>query len=168
MPESIRDEYNAKLAKANYYGQTKIIEKAYKDGITITNNRSFIAEALRQCLNSVIQGSAADMSKKAMILLGQNEELKQLGFKILFPVHDEVIVECPFKNRKRCAELMSKLMIESGADKIKVPMKCDVEAFFYWYGPDVSMEDDELTKAQYDDYVSTGKYKEAEEYIIKE
>ena len=59
-------------------------------------------------------------------------------------------------------------MIESGADKIKVPMKCDVEAFFYWYGPDVSMEDDELTKAQYDDYVSTGKYKEAEEYIIKE
>ena len=33
-------------------------------------------------------GSSADMSKKAMILLGQNEELKQLGFRMLFPVHD--------------------------------------------------------------------------------
>lgn len=32
--------------------------------------------------------SAADMSKRAMILLGQNEELKSLGFRMLFPVHD--------------------------------------------------------------------------------
>lgn len=80
--------YNDELSKANYYRQTKIIEKANEEGITITNNRSFIAEALRQCLNSVIQGSSADMSKKAMILLGQNEELKRLGFRMLFPVHD--------------------------------------------------------------------------------
>ena len=34
--------------------------------------------------------SAADMSKRAMILLGQNEELKSLGFKMLFPVHDKL------------------------------------------------------------------------------
>lgn len=73
------------------------------------------------------------MSKKAMILLGQNQELKDLGFKLLFPVHDEVIAECPFKNRKRCGELMSQLMIQSGADRIKVPMKCDVAKFFFWY-----------------------------------
>lgn len=69
------------------------------------------------------------MSKRAMILLGTNEELKQLGFKMLFPVHDEVIAECPFKNRKRCGELMSQLMIQAGAEKVSVPMKCDVERF---------------------------------------
>lgn len=28
------------------------------------------------------------MSKRAMILIGQNQELKDLGFKMLFPVHD--------------------------------------------------------------------------------
>ena len=38
----------------------------------------------------------------------------------------EVIAECPFENRKRCAELMSGLMIQAGAEKISVPMKCDV------------------------------------------
>ena len=70
------------------------------------------------------------MTKIAMIKLGTNEELKQLGFKMLFPVHDEIIAECPFENRKRCAELMSQLMIESGQEKIKVPMKCDVERIF--------------------------------------
>lgn len=32
--------------------------------------------------------SAADMSKRAMILLGTNKELKELGFRMLFPVHD--------------------------------------------------------------------------------
>lgn len=88
VPQDIKDRYNDELSKANYYRQTKIIEKANEEGITITNNRSFIAEALRQCLNSVIQGSSADMSKRAMILLGQNEELKRLGFRMLFPVHD--------------------------------------------------------------------------------
>lgn len=165
VPQDIKDRYNDELSKANYYRQTKIIEKANEEGITITNNRSFIAEALRQCLNSVIQGSSADMSKRAMILLGQNEELKRLGFRMLFPVHDEIIAECPFENRKRCGELMSQLMIQSGADRIKVPMKCDVEKFFFWYGPDVSDEDDELTMAQYNDYMSTGKYKEREDYI---
>lgn len=70
------------------------------------------------------------MTKIAMIKLGTNEELNQLGFKMLFPVHDEIIAECPFENRKRCAELMSQLMIESGQEKIKVPMKCDVERIF--------------------------------------
>lgn len=71
------------------------------------------------------------MSKRAMILIGQNEELKQLGFQMLFPVHDEIIAECPFENRKRCAELMSSLMIQAGAEKIDVPMRCDVERILF-------------------------------------
>lgn len=167
VPQDVKDIYLRELEKANFGKKQKIIKRAKEEeGITITDNQSFIAEALRQCLNSVIQGSSADMSKRAMILLGQNEELKQLGFRMLFPVHDEVIVECPFKNRKRCAELMSQLMIQSGADRVKVPMKCDVEAFFVWYGDDVSMDDNEITAMQYKDYMDTGKYY-GEEYYLK-
>ena len=55
VSQETKDEYNSRLEKANYYAQTKIIEEAQKNGIDITNNRGFIAEALRQCLNSVIQ-----------------------------------------------------------------------------------------------------------------
>ena len=56
-------------------------------------------------------------------------------------------------------------MIKSGADKISVPMKCDVEGFFYWYGPDVDMnETDEITMKQYNDYINTGIYKNREDY----
>ena len=76
------------MEKANYYKRSKIIAEAEENGITILNNQGFIAEANRQVVNSIIQGSAADMSKRAMILIGQNEELKSLGYRMLFPVHD--------------------------------------------------------------------------------
>ena len=59
---------------------------------------------------------------------------------------------------------MSQLMIQSGAEKISVPMKCDVEAFFYWYGDDVSMEDGDITELQYRDYMETGHYYAEEHY----
>ena len=83
VPESVKEDFNEKFeamkTKSNFYDkQRKLIEKAKTEyGIDITSNQGDIAEALRQCLNGVIQGSSADMSKRAMILLGQNEELKQ-------------------------------------------------------------------------------------------
>ena len=80
----------------------------------------------------------------------------------------EVIAECPFENRQRCGELMSKLMIQSGAGTIKVPMKCDVEKFFYWYGTEELEEEDNITKQQYEDYTTKGIYKSREEYENKE
>lgn len=164
VSQDIKDEYNTKLEKASSYERRKIIEQAKKEGIDITDNSGYLAEAGRQVLNSIIQGSSADMSKKAMILLGTNQELKDLGFRMLFPVHDEVIAECPFENRKRCGELMSQLMIQAGADKISVPMKCDVEKSFYWYGPTVEDEDDEITMKQYNDFMTKGVYKDRKEY----
>ena len=167
VSQEIKDKYIEKLEKANSYRKNKIIEEAKEEGIDIVNNQGYIAEALRQCVNSTIQGSAADMSKRAMILIGQNEELKELGFKMKFPVHDEIIAECPFENRVRCGELLSELMIQAGAEKISVPMKCDTEFFFYWYGPDVSGVDDEISMAQYNDYINKGIYKERDEYEIE-
>lgn len=164
VSQEIKDEYNDKIEKANYYTKKKIIEKAKLDGIDIIDNSNYIQDSNRQILNSIIQGSASDMTKRAMIAIGTNQELKDLGFKMLFPVHDEIIAECPFKNRKRCGELMSQLMIAAGAEKINVPMKCDVEKFFYWYGPDIDDADDELSMKQYNDYVERGIYLDRNDY----
>lgn len=56
-------------------------------------------------------------------------------------------------------------MIESAKPRIDVPMKCDVEAFFYWYGPDIELnETDDITLAQYKDFMETGLYKERSAY----
>lgn len=136
----IRASYTKQLDKT-WGGAAKreIIMKARQEGIKITDNGGKIADAERQCVNSVIQGSAADMSKKAMIAIYNNERLKELDCHILIPVHDEVICECPEENAKEVADLLTKLMIDSAKEKISVPMKCDAEITYVWYGDPVEV-----------------------------
>ena len=86
--------------------------------------------------NSRIQGSAANLTKLAQIELYNNQELKDLGFRMLIPVHDEIIAECPIENVKRCSELMSYCMVHAGKD-LCVPLKCDVALFYKWYGEEI-------------------------------
>ena len=90
--------------------------QAAKEGIIIKDNGGYIADAERQCVNSIIQGTAADMTKKAMIAIGNDEILKELNCKLVLQVHDEVIAECPIENAKKCAERLSELMIESAKE----------------------------------------------------
>ena len=56
VSQEIKDYYNEKLEKANYFRREKIIATAKEDGIDITNNQGYIAEANRQVVNSIIQG----------------------------------------------------------------------------------------------------------------
>lgn len=76
--------------------------------------------------------SAGDQSKVAMINCFRNEELKQLGFKLVIVVHDELIAECPAENAQRCGEIMSKIMAEAAKEVCKVPFRCDVVAMDRW------------------------------------
>ena len=106
-----------------------------KSRIEIKDNSQYVAKAMRQAVNSTIQGGSADMSKLAMLKCYENEELRRLGFRILFPVHDEIIAEAPKENAKRCGELMAQLMVEAAAEICpSVPYKCDVEYFVNWAG----------------------------------
>lgn len=129
----------AKYAKLldNAWGGSKkreILAKAREEGIKITDNGGKIADAERQCVNSIIQGSSADMTKLAMIAIHNNERLKELDCHLLLQVHDEVICECPEENAKEVSELLSSLMVGAAKEKIRVPMKCDAEITRCWYG----------------------------------
>lgn len=120
----------------NAYGrsqQNKVRQQAEKEGIEIKNNGGFIAEATRQCVNSRIQGSAADQTKKAMLLVGTDKQLKELGFKMLLPVHDEIIGEVPKENIKEAGKRFQQLMVDAAKD-LSVPSKCDLEITERWYG----------------------------------
>ena len=56
VPQEIKDTYNDKLEKANYYTRQKIFEQAKKEGIDIIDNSGYLADASRQVVNSTIQG----------------------------------------------------------------------------------------------------------------
>ena len=141
VPESIKEEYTAKLKKTwSMQSKYKIIMEAKQRGIGVKDNGGIIADAERQCANSIIQGTSADMTKKAMIAIGNSEYLKERKCKLLLQVHDEVIAECPQEYAKECADELSRLMVEAAKEKITVPMKCDAEISLAWYGAEIEME----------------------------
>lgn len=124
----------------NFRDKLSIKQQAFKDGIKITDNGGFISEATRQCVNSRIQGSAADMTKIAMSKIWRNERLRELGYKLILTVHDEVIGECPIENAKEAGEIVSNIMKESAKPEVQIPMKCDVEITKNWYGPEIKVD----------------------------
>ena len=140
VPQNIKDYYTALMEKTNFIGRRKIEQDALKEGIIITDNSGYLAESERQVVNGIVQGSAADMTKRAMVALFNNKELKDLGFRLLMSVHDENIGECPRENIKKVRELLSNIMIKAN-DRCSVPMKCDAEVSEYWYGPSINVEE---------------------------
>lgn len=134
VPYELCVQWTNELLNCKYYKKKlALIDKIKSQGISIKDNTKKVSDAERQCVNARVQGSAADLTKLAMIELYNNQELKDLGFKMLIPVHDEIIAECPVENSARCAELMSTCMLNAGKD-LEVPLKCDVDAFYHWYG----------------------------------
>lgn len=140
VPERIKKEYTKKLDKCRFYKERIKVENDLKNqGISVTYNTNKIAQAERQCVNSVIQGGAADMAKLAMIHINNDEIMKELDFHLLICVHDEVIGECPIENAKKASERLAQLMIDAPKGKIDIPMKVDCEITRNWYGESVEI-----------------------------
>lgn len=117
-----------------------LIEDLKKEGIKVKENTMKIADAERQCVNSRIQGSASDLTKKAIHLLGINEQLKKLGFQLLLYVHDEIIAQCPKENVYKVKQLLEQDMVSAGSD-LDIPLVCDTEITEGWYYPPVQLEE---------------------------
>lgn len=138
IPEHIKRRYISRLNRCrSYRDKQKVIESLKEDGIKVIDNSIKIASATRQCVNSRIQGSAADLTKLALIELNKSEELKRLGFRLLIPVHDEVIAECPEENMNECSRLLAETMSRAAEKILEMPIKCDVEITKQWYGEPV-------------------------------
>lgn len=140
VPKKVKDNYTKQLDKAfGWKKKNDVIQSALSQGIKIKDNGGFIAQAERQCVNSVIQGGAADMAKLAMIHINNDEIMKELDFHLLICVHDEVIGECPIENAKKASERLAQLMIDAPKGKIDIPMKVDCEITRNWYGESVEV-----------------------------
>ena len=134
VPEERVNYYLRKLKRARFNEKRRIFEEANKEGIWIIDNGKKIADATRQCVNARIQGSAADLTKLAMIELSENVRLHDLGFRLLIPVHDEVIAECPEENMETVKVLLAETMSHAAQEILQMPIKCDVEVTKAWYG----------------------------------
>lgn len=95
-------------------------------------------EAHRQSLNSVIQGSSADIMKLSMIAIYNDPRYKELDCHMIITVHDELIMEVPEDHIKEGAELLVGTMKRVGHSLIDLPMSVDAEVNDYWYGENLA------------------------------
>lgn len=142
--DEVEDEVYYKYLKLmnRAYGKEakqKVKDLAKQEGYDIIDNGGYIADAERQCVNSIIQGSAADMTKIAMNKIFRDEELTRLGYKLIIPVHDEVLGVCPKENAKAVAERLEYIMIHVVDGFFAIPMKTDIEVTERWYGNNINI-----------------------------
>ena len=92
------------------------------------NLRSF---AERTAVNTPIQGSAADIIKRAMLKVQSRLHHNKLKAQLLLQVHDELILEVPPQEIAGVIKILHECM-EEAAD-LEVPLKIDVNVGFNWY-----------------------------------
>ena len=81
--------------------------------------------------NSPIQGTSADILKRAMRLV--HDGLKGLDAQMVNCVHDEIIVEASECDASRAAEVLGREMINAGQEIIKtVPIDAEVQTGNDW------------------------------------
>ncbi len=90
-------------------------------------------KAERQCLNSLIQGSAADLNKMAIIRMGHLCKQNKEWLRLSLTVHDELVVHCREDKVEEGAELLQRAMIGPGIQEmLKVPITADVKICDRW------------------------------------
>lgn len=88
------------------------------------------AEAERQAMNTPVQGSAADLIKKAMIDLQREIRRRGLRARLILQIHDELLLEVPEEEAEQARELVRQVM--EGALALDVPLVADARLGATW------------------------------------
>ena len=86
--------------------------------------------AERTAVNTVVQGSAADLIKLAMVAIHRRLRQERLPARMLLQIHDELIFEVPSDQLRQLAELVTEEMV--GVHTLNVPLKVDIKAGPNW------------------------------------
>ena len=121
-----------------------IVAKAYEDGFVKTllhrkrmipelknSNYMIRAQGERIALNTPIQGTSADIIKKAMVEIHDAFKREGLKSKMILQVHDELVFDCLKEERETVIRMITNIM--ENTYKVSVPLKVDIEYGDNWY-----------------------------------
>ena len=124
MDNTIKEAYKDKSVRT-LFNRKRVIEELSNPSFMVRKNGERIA------LNTPIQGTGADIIKKAMINIYNDLKRKKLNSKILLQIHDEVVLNVP-KNELEEVKKLVKEDMES-VIKLSVPLKVEIDTGTNWY-----------------------------------
>ncbi|ATB47440.1 DNA polymerase I [Corallococcus macrosporus] len=122
-------EETVSVARKTGYVETLYGRRRYMADLN-SKNRGVAQAAERAAINMPIQGTAADLIKKAMLAVDAALEAQKLSARMLLQVHDELLFEAPDAEVEAVKALAVKAM--SSVADLKVPLKVDVGAGRSW------------------------------------
>ena len=111
------------IAVEKGYVETKFGRRRYVPNI-VSQNYIIREQAKRIAMNAPIQGTAADITKIAMVKIEERIKKEKLDAKILLQVHDEIIVECNDNIKEKVAKILKEEMEKSAV--LQVPLIADI------------------------------------------
>ena len=141
--QQIIDDYKARFPGINTFLDRCVDEAKTKGYVTtILGRRRAIPQiesrnpqqrALgeRLAINSVVQGSAADLIKLAMVNLHHKVEQDNLPLAMLLQIHDELVCEAPDAKAQAMATVLTQTM--ENAMQLKVPLSAEAGIGDDWY-----------------------------------
>ena len=97
----------------------------------VENDRSSIGAAQRYAKNMPIQGTSADILKRALRLL--HDDIRETSAQLVNTVHDEIVVECHASAADETARRLESAMVRAGEQFVtRVPIKVDVHIADEW------------------------------------
>ena len=126
-------EATKKAARADGYVRTIFGRKCHFPRINASNpsERAFNERA---AINAPIQGSAADIIRRAMIRMDDALGAARLDAQMLLQVHDELVFEAPLNEVEASIKVIEKVMVEAPAPALKLsaPLQVDARAAANW------------------------------------
>lgn len=134
--------YFSRYPKVQEYIQ-QAIAQAHRDGfvVTLLGRRRYLPEMKssvyrvrsfgeRLAVNTPIQGSAADLMKKAMVDLHQRVLDAEMGSRMVLQVHDELVLEIPPEEQQLARDLVREAMV--GVYPLHPPLVVNIAAGKNW------------------------------------
>jgi DNA polymerase-1 len=119
------------IAKAKRTGYAETILGRRRKIVDIrSKNQGRRAQAERLAVNTVIQGSAADLIKVAMVTIHRRIKTEQLPIRMILQVHDELVFEVPIAEADKHAKWIAEEM--TSAIRFDVPLKVDTKCGPSW------------------------------------
>ena len=128
----IQDYMEEEKAKAYKYGYVKTLMNR-KRVIEELNSKNYMIRSSgeRMALNTPIQGTAADILKKAMVEIYEEFHKRGLKSKMLIQVHDELVFNVLNDELEEVKTIVRDIM--ENTFRLDVPLKVDIETGNNWY-----------------------------------